>query len=106
MAGRAEPCPQRRIAGQRHQGARRRIDIARAHQDALLAVAHQVPAADRIGGDAVYVMDLRTHNEALRERFANRQWYRFEVPRDHPDSNPVLIPYVPPDSTARRVPRK
>ena len=62
--------------------------------------------ADRIGGDAIYVMDLRTHNEALRERFATRQWYRFEVPRDHPDSNPVLVPYVPPDSTARTVPRK
>lgn len=61
---------------------------------------------DRIGGPAVYVMDLRTHNEALRQRFGTRQWYRFEVPRSRPDSAAVLVPYVPPDSTARSLPRE
>ena len=60
----------------------------------------------RIAGDAVYVMDLRTHNAVLRERFGSRRWYRFEVPRDRPDSNPVLVPYFPSDSAARTVPLK
>jgi hypothetical protein len=59
----------------------------------------------RIGGAAVYVMDLRNHNEVLRARFGGRQWYRFEVPRDRPDSNAVLVPYAPADSAARSVPK-
>jgi hypothetical protein len=59
----------------------------------------------RIGGPAVYVMDLRNHNEALRERFGSRQWYRFEVPRTRPDSNAVLVPYESPDSAALTVPK-
>lgn len=59
----------------------------------------------RIGGTAIYVMDLRNHNEALRARFGDRQWYRFEVPRSRPDSNAVLVPYGPADSAARTVPK-
>ena len=59
----------------------------------------------RVGGPAVYVMDLRNHNETLRARFGGRQWYRFEVPRDRPDSNAVLVPYTAADSAARTVPK-
>ena len=59
----------------------------------------------RIGGPAVFVMDLRNHNEALRARFGGRQWYRFEVPRNRPDSAAVLVPYTPPDSAARTLPQ-
>jgi hypothetical protein len=59
---------------------------------------------DRIGGAAIYVMDLRDRNEVLRQRFASRQWYRFEVPRDRPDSSPVLVPYEAPGATARTLP--
>lgn len=59
----------------------------------------------RIAGPAIYVMDLRSHNEALRERFGSRQWYRFEVPRDRPDSTAVLVPYPPAEAAARTVPK-
>jgi hypothetical protein len=47
----------------------------------------------RIAGDAIYVMDLRDRNEILRERFGNRTWYRYEIPRDRADTVPVLVPY-------------
>jgi hypothetical protein len=38
-------------------------------------------------------MDLRDPNEILRERFGSRVWYRYEIPRDRPDSVPVLVRY-------------
>lgn len=60
----------------------------------------------RIGGDAIYVMDLRTHNEVLRTRFRDRTWYRYEAPADRADSSAVLVPYAATDSAARTVPRK
>jgi hypothetical protein len=47
----------------------------------------------RIGGPAVFVMDLRDRNDVLRARFGDRVWYRYEIPRDRPDSNPVLVRY-------------
>ena len=47
----------------------------------------------RVNGPTVYVMDLRKHNEVLRARFGNRRWYRYEIPRNRPDSTPVLVPY-------------
>jgi hypothetical protein len=49
--------------------------------------------AGRIAGDAIYVMDLRDRNEVLRQRFGNRTWYRYEIPRDRTDTVPVLVPY-------------
>jgi hypothetical protein len=60
----------------------------------------------RVGGPAVYVMDLRNHNEVLRKRFGDRTWYRFEVPIAGSDSAAVLVPYSAPDSAARAVPRR
>jgi 4-amino-4-deoxy-L-arabinose transferase-like glycosyltransferase len=47
----------------------------------------------RIAGPVVYVMNLGDHNEVLRRRFADRHWYRYEIPRSRPDSAPVLVPY-------------
>jgi len=48
---------------------------------------------DGVGGSAVYVMDLGERNVLLRQRFANRHWYRYEIPRNAPDTVPVLVPY-------------
>lgn len=60
----------------------------------------------RIAGDAIYVMDLRNHNEVLRDRFSDRAWYRYESPAAARDSSAVLVPYSAPDPAARTVPRK
>lgn len=60
----------------------------------------------RIGGDAIYVMDLRNHNEVLRDRFRDRTWYRYETPAARADSAAVLVPYSRADSAARTVPMK
>lgn len=49
-----------------------------------------------VGGNAVYVINLGERNEILRRRFADRHWYRYEVPRSSADTMPVLVPY---DST-------
>lgn len=46
-----------------------------------------------LGGPVVYAMDLRDRNEVLRGRFGNRRWYRYEIPRNRPDTVPVLVPY-------------
>jgi hypothetical protein len=47
----------------------------------------------RIGGNAVYVMNLGERNEVLRGRFADRRWYRYEVPLSRRDTTPLLVPY-------------
>ena len=47
----------------------------------------------RVGGPAVFVMDLGKRNELLRQRFADRRWFRYEVPREGRDTAPRLIPY-------------
>lgn len=47
----------------------------------------------RVGGSAVYVMNLHDRNEVLRKRFADRHWFRYEVPLKGRDTLPVLIPY-------------
>lgn len=47
----------------------------------------------RVGGPAVYVMDLRHRNEVLRSRFGSRRWFRYEMPRSRPDTVPILVPY-------------
>jgi hypothetical protein len=49
--------------------------------------------AGRIGGPAVYVMDLGERNEVLRTRFGYRRWFRYEVPRGRADTLPALLPY-------------
>jgi hypothetical protein len=49
----------------------------------------------RLAGPVVYAMDLRDRNELLRNRFGNRRWYRYEIPRNRADSLPVLVPYGP-----------
>ena len=46
----AQPLPQARIGRQRRQRPRRRVDVAERHQNALLAVAHDLPAARNVGG--------------------------------------------------------
>jgi hypothetical protein len=46
-----------------------------------------------IDGDVVYVINLGERNELLRSRFADRHWYRYEVPYNRRDSMPVLVPY-------------
>jgi hypothetical protein len=58
-----------------------------------MLVLNRFDDTGRIAGPAVYVMDLRDRNEVLRERFGNRVWYRYEIPRDRPDSTPVLVRY-------------
>jgi len=47
----------------------------------------------RIDGPVVYVINLGERNEVLRQRFADRHWYRYEVPWNRADSLPVLVPY-------------
>ena len=47
----------------------------------------------KIGGPAVYVMDLGERNEVLRARFGDRRWLRYEVPRGRADTLPALLPY-------------
>jgi hypothetical protein len=47
----------------------------------------------RLGGNVVYAMNLGERNRVLRERFADRHWFRYEVPRDRADTLPVLVPY-------------
>src|SRR6476469_8298863 len=47
----------------------------------------------RVGGNVVYVLDLGTHNEALRSRFRDRTWYRFGPHLRRGDSTATLTPY-------------
>ena len=46
-----------------------------------------------VGGPVVYALDMGRHNEVLRGRFGDRKWYRYEVPRNRPDTVPILVPY-------------
>ena len=62
-----------------------------------MLVLNRFDDAGHVGGPAVFVMDLRDRNEVLRRRFGDRVWYRYEIPRNRPDSAPVLVRY---DSTA------
>jgi hypothetical protein len=58
-----------------------------------MLLLNEIDAAGRIGGSVVYVINLGERNEILRGRFADRHWYRYEVPRSRPDTMPVLVPY-------------
>ena len=57
-----------------------------------MMLRNQIDAQGRVGGDVVFVMDLRDRNELLRARFGGRRWYRYEIPRGG-DGTPVLVPY-------------
>jgi hypothetical protein len=61
-----------------------------------MLLLNRFDAQRRIGGRAVYVMDLGERNELLRARFGNRRWFRYEIPRSRPASDPVLVPYDAP----------
>ena len=54
---------------------------------------NEIGADGRIAGPIVFVADLSEHNEVLRARFADRAWYRLEVPNGTADRAPRLVPY-------------
>jgi len=58
-----------------------------------MLLLNRFDANGHIDGNAVYVMNLGERNEVLRERFRDRHWYRYEVPRDRADTLPILVPY-------------
>jgi hypothetical protein len=58
-----------------------------------LLLLNRLDEQGRIGGNAVYVINLGERNEVLRRRFADRHWYRYEVSRSSTDTMPVLVPY-------------
>ena len=58
-----------------------------------LLLLNRFDSEGRVGGNAVYVMNLGERNEVLRQRFADRHWYLYEVPRNRPDTLPILVPY-------------
>ena len=68
-----------------------RIGSAMSYGPMLLL--NQFDALGRIGGQVVYVIDLGERNETLRSRFGDRQWFRWEIPAQTRDSQPVLTPY-------------
>jgi hypothetical protein len=47
----------------------------------------------RVGGNVVYVLDLGSHNDVLRTRFADRTWYRFGPHLRRGDATATLTPY-------------
>ena len=69
------------------------IATGAARQGAWEAGARSGTAAGRIAGSAVYVMDLGEHNAVLRQRFGDRRWFRYQVPRGAAGMQPVLVPY-------------
>ena len=71
-----------------------RRDNERSASFAPFFPANTIDASGRLGGDVVYALDLGAHNEALRARFGDRQWYRFGVGPQSRDSAPSLVPYV------------
>ena len=50
----------------------------------------RIDGQGRIAGDVIYVADLGDHNEALRERFRDRTWYRVQAGRG-PDGQTVTV---------------
>jgi hypothetical protein len=54
---------------------------------------NQIGGDGRITGPVVFVADLAEHNEVLRARFADRPWYRLELPKGATDPLPQLVPY-------------
>ena len=60
-----------------------------------MLLRNRIDADGRVSGDVVYALDLGERNQALRGRFGDRTWYRYEVPRGQAGSDPVLVPYEP-----------
>jgi hypothetical protein len=71
-----------------------RTDIAGdetvAYGPALLM--NQLDGAGHVSGPVIFVADIGEHNEALRRRFADRVWYRLELPGGV-GGVPRLVPY-------------
>jgi hypothetical protein len=59
----------------------------------LFLARQHVDDDGRIGGDVVFVRDLLDRNERLRERFANRTWYRYRAPRSLDDTAVAFVRY-------------
>lgn len=58
-----------------------------------LLLHNEFDALGRITGQVIYVIDLGERNEILRSRFGDRQWFRWEIPQQTRDTQPVLVPY-------------
>jgi hypothetical protein len=58
-----------------------------------MLLLNQIDDSGRVGGRAVYLMDLGERNEVLRGRFGDRRWFRYELPIVRRESEPVLVPY-------------
>jgi hypothetical protein len=54
--------------------------------------ANTIEPDGRVGGNVVYVLDLGSHNEALRARFGDRSWYTFGPEHARP-GEATLTPY-------------
>ena len=59
----------------------------------LALLRNEIGADGRITGPIVFVADLAEHNEVLRARFSDRQWYRLEPPGEPGSRVPRLVPY-------------
>lgn len=59
----------------------------------LFLARQQVGPDGRVGGAVVFARDLGSRNELLRERFADRRWYRYRPGRSAGDTMPVFLPY-------------
>jgi hypothetical protein len=58
-----------------------------------MLLLNRFDSTGHVGGRVVYALDMGKHNEVLRGRFGDRTWYRYEVPRNRPDTLPILVPY-------------
>jgi len=58
-----------------------------------MLLLNEIEPDGQVGGPAVYVMNLGDRNESLRGRFADRHWYRYELPMSRNDTLPTLVPY-------------
>lgn len=69
----------------------RSIRAAISYGPALLL--NEIGNDGHIAGPVIFVADLAEHNDVLRGRFADRPWYRLELPAEIEDRSPRLIPY-------------
>jgi hypothetical protein len=58
-----------------------------------MLLLNRFDSTGHVGGPVVYALDMGQHNEVLRSRFGDRKWFRYEVPRNRPDTVPILVPY-------------
>ena len=69
----------------------RSIRAAISYGPALLL--NEIGNDGHIAGPVIFVADLAEHNDVLRGRFADRPWYRLELPTETEDRSPRLVPY-------------